>query len=74
MTMVGSLSSGDAQYGEVGFGVHADDGGAHAAPVSQQHLDLIGAADDMIVGQDVTLAADDDAGTEAGLYYLAGGR
>jgi hypothetical protein len=65
--MVGSRSR---ETRRMARSVYADDGGACAAPVPKQYLDFIGAADDMIVGQDVALAADDDAGAETGLYFL----
>src|SRR5690606_20359631 len=55
----------DLQYREVGFGIHADHLRQGFAAIVQQHQDLIGAADDVVVGQQVAVAADDHRRSQA---------
>ena len=57
----------DLQHGQIGVRVGADDACLGGAPVGQGHLDFVGILDHVMVGQDVALLADDDAGAEAAL-------
>ena len=59
------------EYREIGLGIAADDIGLGHAPVAQRHLDGVGAADDVVIGEDVTLIAHDDAGAKAAFDLLA---
>src|SRR3712207_9220750 len=54
-------------HGEVGGGVGADDLRLERAAVVQLDANLLRAVDDVVVGQDVAVGADDDAGAEAAL-------
>lgn len=62
----------DLQDGEVGIRVGADEFGLGDATIGQGDLDFIGALDDVVIGQDIALWIDDDAGAEAGLHPFAG--
>ncbi len=55
----------DLEDREIGLRVGADDLGRPARAVSQENLDLVGALDDVIVGDDDAVGADDEAGAEA---------
>src|SRR5262249_38187637 len=55
----------DLQKGEVGLRVTAEYLRGHLATVGERHLDLGRTVDDMIVGHDVTVGVDDEAGAEA---------
>ncbi len=57
----------DAQYRQVAVGVGADDFGAGTAAVGEHHFDFCRPLDDVVVGEDVPLRADDDATAQAGL-------
>src|SRR5262249_53163658 len=52
----------DADDGQVGLGVDLDLLGREPAAVGQHDLDLVGAVDDVVVGQDDALGVDDEAG------------
>src|ERR1019366_1732224 len=54
----------DLEDGDIGLGIGADDAGFELALVGEGHFDVRGFVDDMIVGEDVTLGADDHAGAE----------
>lgn len=56
----------DFDDGEIGFRVGADYMGTGFAAIGQRHFNLVGGFDDMMIGQDVTVGADDHAGTQAG--------
>ena len=60
----------DLEDGEVGFRVAADDAGEGFTTVLQRHDDLIGAAGNVVVGEDVAFRAHDHAGTEARFHTL----
>ena len=66
----GQLIQFDAQYGEIGILVHADHRGLRTAAVLQQHLDFVGAGDDVIIGKHIALRGNDNTGTQAGLGAL----
>jgi len=63
----GELVGLDLQDREVGFGVAADDVGLVGLAVVERNLDVVGFFDDMEIGQDVAVGADDDAGAETGV-------
>jgi hypothetical protein len=50
------------QHREIGLGIGAADACRELAPVVEHELDLVGAFDDMVVGQHVAVGRDDDAG------------
>ena len=60
----------DPDHGEVGFGIGADDIGRRLAAIGQADLDLVGALDHVVVGQDVAVGADDHARAQAGHLFL----
>ena len=62
----------DAQHRQVRARVLQDDGRLELAFVGQRHLDLIGAFDDVYIGDDQARCIDDDAGTERALQLVAG--
>ena len=67
--------AGDGDDGQVGARVGARDGGLVGAAVVERHRHLrvaAGAGDDVVVGEDVALGVDDDAGALA--LALAGRR
>src|SRR5271170_881527 len=51
------------EHGKIGFRIVTAYGSAQAAAVGEYKLDVVGAFDHVIVGQDVTFAADDHART-----------
>jgi len=55
----------DLQHREVGLVVGSDDGGGQPGAVGEIDLDLVGALDDMVVGDDRAICADDEAGAQA---------
>lgn len=55
----------DLQDGEIGFRVAADDLGLVGLAVVERYLDVVGPLDDVIVGQDIAIGADDDARAKA---------
>ncbi|MNE95011.1 hypothetical protein D3C80_1930450 [compost metagenome] len=55
----------DLQHRQVGFRVAADHAGQGFAAILQGHDDLVGAAGDMVVGQQVALGAHDHRRTQA---------
>ena len=58
---------GDLQQRDVGLGVLADELGLELGAVVQVDLDLVGAVDHVVVGDDdAFLAVDDEAGAERG--------
>ena len=57
----------DLQHRDVGLGVGADQPGLGLAAVRQLHLDVVGALDDMVVGEQVAFGRDDHARAEADL-------
>ena len=54
----------DLQQGEVGGGVDADEGRLHGLAIREADLDLLGALDDVVVGDDVAVLVDHEAGAE----------
>ena len=56
--------------GEVGGGVGANDFGVVVAVVVEGHLEALGVGDDVVVGDDVAVFADDNAGAEANLTLV----
>ena len=68
--MTGRSRQVDLQHREVGVRVAAHDLDPGNAAVGQLHADLVEVGDNVLVGDDVTLAVDDDARTEAGLHPL----
>ena len=60
----------DLQHRDVGIGVGADRAGARAAAVAERDLDVVGAVDDVVVGEQVALGRDDHARAEADLALL----
>jgi hypothetical protein len=63
----------DLDDGEIGFFIHADHGGIVADRLGIAHevdLDLVGFVDDVIVGHDVALGIDDNAGAERALPHV----
>ena len=52
--------------GEVGVRIGADDVSLGRAAIGERHFDLVGGFHHMVVGENVTVMADDDAGTQAG--------
>ena len=57
----------DLDDGDVGLRVAADDLGRQLAAVVERDRDRLGAVDHVVVGHDVAVGADDDAGAEAAL-------
>ena len=57
----------ELEHGEVGFRVAADHARRQGAAVVEGNLDLVGAFDDVVVGEHVAVGADDDPGAEAGI-------
>ena len=53
------------QHREVGLVVGADQFGGQPRAVGQEHLDVVGALDDVVVGDDQPVGADDEARAEA---------
>ncbi|PRD36405.1 UNVERIFIED_CONTAM: hypothetical protein NCL1_08904 [Trichonephila clavipes] len=68
------VGGGDLDQRDVGARVGADDLGLDLAAVAEAHGDLVGLVDDMVVGQHIAVAADDETGAEglpgAGLLRL----
>ena len=62
----------DAQNGQVRAFVGADDDRLVLAAVGEHDGNLVGALDDVVVGDDEALGADDDAGPQRVLYAPAG--
>jgi len=62
----------DAQHRQVRLRVGTHHLGARHPAVAQPHLDRLGSLDDMVVGEDEALVADDDPRTEARLQALPG--
>src|SRR5690606_6451202 len=60
----------DLDDGEIRFRIGTDDLGERLASVGQCDFDFLGGFDHVVVGQDVALRADDDAGAEADLFFL----
>ena len=60
----------DLEDGDVRFGVAADRPRLGAAPVAEQHLDIVGALDHVVVGEQVAGRRDDHARAEADLALL----
>ena len=60
----------DLEHREVGVRIGPDDLGLELAPVEQAHGHLIGAIDDVVVGEDVAVLGDDEA--RAGALLEAG--
>ena len=63
----------EADDRQVGFGVGAEDLSAVFSLVGEPDDDLVGALDDMEVGEDEAALVDDDAGPQAGLAKLGAG-
>ena len=61
----------DLDDGDVGLRIGADDLGGELAVVVEQHLQLVRPLDDVVVGDDVAVGGDDDAGAEALLLAFA---
>jgi antitoxin (DNA-binding transcriptional repressor) of toxin-antitoxin stability system len=61
----GEIGSFDLDDRDVGVGVAADHLGAELTPVEEAHQQLAGVLDHVIVGHDVTIARDDEAGALA---------
>ena len=62
----------DAQDREIGALVLQHDLGIELAAIGERHTDLIGKLNDVIVGDDQAIGADDDPGAERALHALAG--
>ena len=60
----------DLEDGQVGLGVGADGAGACAAAVREGDVDFVGALDHVVVGQNVTVLADDDAAAQPAWAWL----
>ena len=67
----GEVFSLDLDDGDIGLGIRADDLGGKFALVVEHDLELVGALDDVVVGDDVAVGGDDDTGAEAALLLLA---
>ena len=52
--------------GEIGIGIGADDFGRTFSAISESHFDLVGSFDDMVVGQNIAIRADDHARSQTG--------
>ncbi len=63
----------DLEHRQIALGVGADLRGPHVAAVEQRDPDLVGAFDDVVVGEDVAVLAHDHAGAQAGLQAPARG-
>ncbi len=63
----GQVLGVDLDDGDVALRVAADDFGGELAAVLQGDLHLVGAVHDVVVGEDVAVLGDDDAGAE-GLF------
>jgi hypothetical protein len=61
--LVGRL---DLEHGDVDPAVGADQLGLELGVVAQDHRDVLGALDDVVVGEDVALAVDDEARAQRG--------
>ena len=61
------------EHGKIGELVDADDLRVQDAAIIQRHLDLRGAIDHMVVGDDVAVRRDDDAASHAMLDLRLGG-
>ena len=57
----------DLDEGEVGGLVAADDGGGVRGVIVEEHFELLGSVDDVVVGDYVAVGGDDDAGAGSGL-------
>jgi len=57
----------DLEHGQVGVGIGADHLAARVAAVVERDLDLVGALDHVVVGEDVTIGAHDHAAAQAHL-------
>ena len=57
----GYIVGGDLQHGKVGYHVDSDDRGDVRVAVRRMDLDLALSADDVVVGNDVAVWADDDS-------------
>ena len=66
LTVFSGLSLSHLQHGDVDLGVLADDLGLQLAAVGEDDDDLVGVADDVIVGDDDAGGVDDEAGAERG--------
>ena len=58
----GEVVGVDLEHGQVGAGVGADDLGLELPPIEQAHRHLVGAVHHVVVGQDVAVTGDDEAG------------
>ena len=61
----------DLERREVGFRVHTHDLGERLAAIAQGDLNLVGALDDVVVGQDIAVTGENDAGAQARQHALA---
>ena len=57
----------DLQNSQIGFRVAADDPSFVGAAVIQRNLDVIGCFNNVVVGQDIAVGADDNAGAKPGV-------
>ena len=58
------------QQGQVGIGVGTNDLGPGVSAVVEDDLDLLGAVDHMVVGQDQAIGADDHPAAKPGLWLF----
>ena len=68
------IVEGDPQHREIRVRIRADDLRRRHASVGQLHADLIGALNDMMIGDEVALLIDDHAGAKAAFDALADAR
>ena len=61
----------DFQHGQVGFRIGTDDVGGYGLAVGQRHLDFIRSLDDVLIGENVTVRADDHPGAQIGHFAWA---
>ncbi len=67
----GQVFGFDLDEGEVGARVGAHHGGFEGAVVVQGHFDVVGIGDDVVVGHDVAVLADDDTGARSDAHLRA---
>ena len=60
----------DLHDGEIGLGIGADQFASTLAPVGKRDFDFVGRLNHVIVGQDITIGADDHAGAKAELPFV----
>ena len=63
----GKIGKVDLDHGQIGFRIGADDLGRGGAAIGKGDFDLVRRFHDVMIGQDIALAADDDPRAQTGL-------